>query len=76
QVERARIAWIGRKTVEQGGLYKFVSGGEYHAYNPDVIRTLQTAVKDGDYAAYKGYAKLVNERPAAALRDLLAIKAD
>ena len=76
QAERARIAWIGRKPVEQGGLYKFVSGGEYHAYNPDVIRTLQTAVKDGDYAAYKGYAKLVNERPAAALRDLLTIKTD
>lgn len=48
-------------------------GGEYHAYNPDVVRTLQQAVQSGEYSDYQQYAKLVNERPAATLRDLLAL---
>jgi glutamate synthase (NADPH) large chain len=40
-----------------------VHGGEYHAYNPDVIATLQAAVQSGDYGVYQEYARLVNERP-------------
>ncbi|MDO9453771.1 MAG: glutamate synthase large subunit, partial [Stagnimonas sp.] len=75
QIGRAKIAWIGRKPIDFGGLYKYVDGGEYHAYNPDVIRTLQTAVKESDYAGYKTYAKVVNERPYSALRDMLKLKA-
>ncbi|WP_409309104.1 glutamate synthase large subunit [Pectobacterium sp. B1J-3] len=70
----SKRAWLKRKTLEQGGLLKFVHGGEYHAYNPDVVTTLQTAVKSGEYSDYERYAKLVNERPAATLRDLLALK--
>ncbi|MGL4437629.1 MAG: ribonucleoside triphosphate reductase, partial [Giesbergeria sp.] len=34
---------IKRKLIQQGGLLKFVHGGEYHAYNPDVVSTLQAA---------------------------------
>ena len=45
--------------------------GEYHCYNPDVIATLQAAVRSGDYDRYKDYARLVNERPVATLRDLM-----
>lgn len=67
-------AWNIRKNREQGGLLKFVHGGEYHAYNPDVIGALQKAVQGGSYDAYKEYADLVNERPAMVLRDLLALK--
>ncbi|MBN3208315.1 glutamate synthase large subunit [Pectobacterium brasiliense] len=70
----SKRAWLKRKTLEQGGLLKFVHGGEYHAYNPDVVTTLQTAVKTGEYSDYEQYAKLVNERPAATLRDLLALE--
>lgn len=72
--EPVQACWLKRKTLEQGGLLKFVHGGEYHAYNPDVVTTLQTAVKTGEYSDYEQYAKLVNERPAATLRDLLALK--
>jgi glutamate synthase domain-containing protein 2 len=50
----------------QGGLLKYVHGGEYHTYNPDVVQTLQAAVRSGDYADYKEYADTVNERPVAA----------
>ncbi len=70
----AKLAWNPRKPIEQGGLYKYVDGGEYHAYNPDIIQTLHTAVRSGDYEDYKLYARLVNERPPAALRDLLRVK--
>ena len=74
QVELAKAAWEPRATVGQGGLYKYVHGGEYHCYNPDVISTLQAAVRSGDFDRYKHYAKLVNERPVATLRDLMNFK--
>ena len=61
------------RPVSQGGLLRFVHGGEYHCYNPDVVATLQAAVRSGDYAIYKQYAALVNERPVATLRDLLDV---
>ncbi len=64
-------AWSNRKTIEQGGLLKYVHGQEYHAFNPDVVMTLQQAVASGDYAVYQRYAELVNERPVATIRDLL-----
>ena len=69
----SKRAWLARKPLAQGGLLKYVHGGEYHAYNPDVVRTLQQAVQSGEYRDYQEYAKLVNERPAATLRDLLAL---
>jgi len=70
----SRRAWLKRKPVEPGGLLKYVHGGEFHAYNPDVVSTLQQAVKTGDYQDYLTFAKQVNERPVAALRDLLKLK--
>ena len=63
-----------RKTIDQGGLLKYVYGGEYHAYNPDVVMSLQSAVISGDYPDYLRYAAHCNERPVATLRDLLALK--
>ena len=72
----AKYAWNPRKPLAQGGLLKFIYGGEYHAYNPDVVMTLQAAVKTGDYAKYLEYAKLVNERPVAMLRDMLVPRDD
>jgi glutamate synthase (NADPH/NADH) large chain len=68
-----KLAWNNRKNIEQGGLLKFVHGGEEHAYNPDVVQALQRAVKTGDESAYREYAKMVNERPTLALRDMLKV---
>ena len=62
-----------RKTLDQGGLLKYVHGGEYHAFNPDVVMTLQQAVATGDYADYQRYAQYCTDRPVAALRDLLEL---
>ncbi|MCL7461810.1 glutamate synthase large subunit [Pseudomonas sp. NW5] len=70
----AREAWNPRKPIQQGGLLKFVHGGEYHAYNPDVVRLLQEAVQQGDYARFREYSALVDQRPVSMIRDLLKVK--
>lgn len=72
----AANAFKRRVPLDQGGLLKFVFNKEYHAFNPDVIRTLHTAVRTGDYENYQAYSKLVNTRPVATLRDLLKLKTD
>ncbi|TXS93925.1 glutamate synthase large subunit [Parahaliea maris] len=71
QQSLARLAWNKRKPLQQGGLLKYVHGQEYHAFNPDVVMTLQQAVASGDYSTYQRYARYVNERPVATIRDLL-----
>ncbi|HSG65456.1 MAG TPA: glutamate synthase central domain-containing protein, partial [Gammaproteobacteria bacterium] len=70
----AKLAWEPREPITQGGLLKYVHGGEYHCYNPDVIATLQAAVRSGDYDRYRAYSDLVNERPVSTLRDLMQLK--
>ncbi len=72
----AQTAWQDRKPIGPGGLLKYVHGSEYHAFNPDVVQTLQKAVQSGNYALWRNYADLVNKRPVAMLRDLLAIRED
>ncbi len=74
QQRLADITWLPRKPIEQGGLLKYVHGGEYHAYNPDVVQALQKAVQSGSYDHYKEFADLVNTRPTAVLRDMLELK--
>ncbi|RDV28986.1 glutamate synthase large subunit [Alteromonas aestuariivivens] len=73
-INQTRIAWLKRKSISHGGLLKYVHGGEYHAYNPDVVTSLQTAVVSGNYDDYQVFAKLVNERSPAHFRDLLSIE--
>lgn len=74
QIAIAKTAWKKRKKIAPGGLLKYMHGQEYHAFNPDVVNTLQKAVQTGDYSVWKNYAELVNERPIATLRDLLVFK--
>lgn len=74
QAQLSKFAWNLRQKRDQGGLLKFIHGGEYHGYNPDVIGTLQKAVQGGSYEDYLSYADLVNKRPAMVLRDLLDLK--
>src|SRR3546814_14933850 len=47
QRQLAELAWSARKPIEQGGLYKFIHGGEYQMYNPDVIATRQEERRSG-----------------------------
>jgi glutamate synthase (NADPH/NADH) large chain len=72
----AERAWDPSAAENRGGLHKYVHGGEYHMYNPDVVATLQAAVTSGDYEIYLRYSKIVNERPIATIRDMLALSRD
>jgi len=69
-------AWDPRTSLDQGGLLKFIHGGEYHAYNPDVVRTMHAAVEAGDFELYRNYADTVNHRNPMVLRDLLSLSDD
>ena len=60
--------------ISVGGLLKYVHGGEYHTYNPEIVKKLQEAVSTGSYDIYQEYADLVDKRPPAMLRDILKIK--
>src|SRR5690606_38016506 len=71
QQRLAERAWNTGVGLEAGGLFKYIHGGEYHAFNPDVVGALQVAVLTGEHADWLKYAALVNEREPAMLRDLL-----
>ncbi len=70
----AERAFDPQVDIVQGGLLKYIHGGEYHAYNPDVVNQLQAAVTSGEFSDYKVYADSVDQRRPAMLRDLLALK--
>jgi glutamate synthase (NADPH/NADH) large chain len=73
-INLARRAFLPHQKVNHGGLLKYVHGGEYHAFNPDVVNSLQQSVKTGNYADYKVFSDHVNNRPVATLRDLIGFK--
>ena len=60
--------------INVGGLLKYVHGGEYHTYNPEIVKKLQEAVSTGSQEIYNEYANLVDSRPPAMLRDLLQLE--
>ncbi len=72
--ELERAAWNELRKPEIGGLLKYVHGGEYHMFNPDVVMSLQKATRTGEQADWQAYADIVNHRPPSALRDLLTLK--
>jgi glutamate synthase (NADPH/NADH) large chain len=72
----ARDAWLPRRKIQQGGLLKFIHGGEYHMINPDVVRTIQDAVQSGDYEKYRAFAQLVDNRPLSTIRDMFTLRED
>ena len=71
-----RDAWLPRKKISQGGLLKYIHGGEYHMINPDVVRTVQDAVRSGDFEDYRKFSQIVDNRPVSAIRDLFGLRED
>ncbi|MGS0726071.1 glutamate synthase central domain-containing protein, partial [Shewanella sp. 0m-11] len=69
-------AFRAHQPLTQGGLLKYVEGGEYHCFNPDVVNTLQASLRDQDYPSYKRFTELVDNRPIATLRDLIEVKGE
>ena len=72
----SRDAWLSRKKIMQGGLLKYIHGGEYHMINPDVVRTIQDAVQSGDFEQYRKFAQLVDNRPLSTIRDMFKLRED
>ncbi|MBI4597738.1 MAG: glutamate synthase large subunit, partial [Candidatus Omnitrophica bacterium] len=60
--------------LESGGFYKYRRDGEYHAFNPEMVRHLQQSIRLSDYDSYQKFAAAVNTRPPMVLRDLLEVK--
>ncbi len=60
---------------ETAGQYVYRKEGEHHAWNPETITRLQRATRLGDYALFKEYTRMVDEKEHPLfLRDLLAYK--
>ena len=72
----ARWAWNRQVPIEHGGLYRYVHGGEFHAWNPDVVTALRNAAKSAERADYRRFAQLVNDREPSMMRDLLGLRSD
>ncbi|TXH37484.1 MAG: glutamate synthase large subunit [Rhodospirillaceae bacterium] len=54
-----------------GGFYRYRKSGETHAWAPDLIHTLQSAVSSESYSSFKRYSETVHKLPPVAIRDLL-----
>lgn len=76
QQSLATAAWNPGQGRSLGGQLRYVPGDEYHAYNPDVVTHLIRACQNCDRDSFREYSRLVNERPASSLRDLLEIQSD
>jgi glutamate synthase (ferredoxin) len=72
---RHRRAYGSEEPVlDDPGLFRFRRDGEYHAFHPNVLRTLHRLALDGGDEAYLAYAWEVTHRPPTALRDLLEFR--
>ncbi|MDR2811115.1 MAG: glutamate synthase large subunit [Tannerellaceae bacterium] len=61
--------------LENRGMYAYRKDGEYHAWNPETIAKLQIATRLGDYAKFKEYTGIVdNKTTPVFLRDFLSYK--
>lgn len=77
ELDQRRLAWEAfnpRKPLQQGGLFKYVHGGEFHAFNPEVVNSIREAVQKDDQNKYNQFRDLVNNRPAMTIRDLFTFK--
>ncbi len=62
--------------LDPGGWYKYRRDGDYHANEPPVWRALHKVAQGGGEEEYRQYVETVQQRPPAALRDLLEFHSD
>jgi glutamate synthase (ferredoxin) len=64
---------VDNRALDVGGDYQWRAEGEAHLFSPQVIHSLQKAVRNGSYEIFKTYSKLVDEqtRKIFTLRGLL-----
>ncbi|MDD4821908.1 MAG: glutamate synthase large subunit [Bacteroidales bacterium] len=57
------------------GLYAFRKDGEFHAWNPETISSLQIATRLGSFKKFKEYTRFVDEKESPVfLRDFMGVK--
>jgi glutamate synthase (NADPH/NADH) large chain/glutamate synthase (ferredoxin) len=61
-----------RRKLTDLGRHRFRRDGEYHAFNPLLVRALQKAAQSGDMNDYRRFTEMVYQRPPTVLRDLFA----
>jgi len=61
-------------TLPVGGFYRYRRGGEPHAFEANLIHTLQHAVATDSYTTYKKYSEGLRNLPPIYLRDLWAFE--
>ncbi|MDR0468102.1 MAG: glutamate synthase large subunit, partial [Campylobacteraceae bacterium] len=62
--------------LEIGGYYKYLSGGEYHDYGPNVIHAIHKSSLSGKREDYEALKNIINSRNLKMIRDFFEIKSD
>ncbi|MEA3512179.1 MAG: glutamate synthase large subunit [Campylobacterota bacterium] len=64
--------------LEMGGFYKYLDGGEYHDYGPDVTKAMhnKNATLDDDISDFKGLKSLIENRDKKYIRDFFTFNSD
>jgi glutamate synthase (ferredoxin) len=64
------------RSLPSGGQYQWRADGEHHLFNPESIHRLQKAVRNGSYASFREYSRIVDGNAASycTLRGLLDFK--
>ncbi|MDR1595055.1 MAG: glutamate synthase large subunit [Prevotellaceae bacterium] len=66
---------IESNALINSGTYAYRRNGESHAWNPETISKLQIATRTGDYAKFKEFSKIVDNKPSPVfLHDFLVYK--
>ncbi len=63
------------ETLPIGGVYKYRRKGETHAWQAQLIHTMQRACDTGDFETFKKFSEGMRKLPPIHLRDLLDFKA-
>ncbi|WP_181347182.1 glutamate synthase large subunit [Thalassobacillus sp. CUG 92003] len=64
------------EALQPGSDFQWRSTGEFHAFNPKTIHTLQWACRREDYNLFKEYSEAANQERIGFLRNLFAFKND
>jgi glutamate synthase (NADPH/NADH) large chain len=70
-VQQSAKAWGSSHSFRAAGSIKYMYGGEYHCFNPEVVNRLQHFIKSDRFEDYESYRRLIDQRPVTHLRDLL-----
>jgi glutamate synthase domain-containing protein 2/glutamate synthase domain-containing protein 1/glutamate synthase domain-containing protein 3 len=60
--------------LQERGIFRYLSKGEFHANNPIVFKALHKAVRCESWSDFQEYSRLAEERQPCNLRDLLEWK--